>query len=144
MQVTYFLNGPLFTLLFCCHFVLYWEKVTSYEKFNHKSKLYGKFQRFNAIDGSIELLKMVEYLKMSTKMKNCKTFYEAQTASRPSGNHSAPPNQIKSYYVSGTKIFLQRCTEIYRNIQKYTAFTVLQECSSWASRNDAVQMFFWH
>ena len=69
---------------------------------------------------------------MSTKMKNCRTFYETQTASRPSGNHSAPPNQIKSYYVSGTKIFLQRCTEIYRNIQKYTAFKVLQECSSWA------------
>ena len=54
MQVTYFLNDPMFTLLFCCHFVLYCEKVTSYERFNHKSKLYGKFQRFNAIDGSIE------------------------------------------------------------------------------------------
>ena len=54
MQVTYFLNDPMFTLLFCCHFVLYCEKVTSCERFNHKSKLYGKFQRFNAIDGSIE------------------------------------------------------------------------------------------
>ena len=54
MQVTYFLNDPMFTLLFCCHFVLYCEKVTSYERFNHKSKLYGKFHRFNAIDGSIE------------------------------------------------------------------------------------------
>ena len=54
MQVTYFLNDPMFTLLFCCHFVLYCEKVTSYERFNHKSKLYGKFQHFNAIDGSIE------------------------------------------------------------------------------------------
>ena len=83
MQVTYFLNDPMFTLLFCCHFVLYCEKVTSYERFNHKSKLYGKFQRFNAIDGSIEQLKMVEYPKMSIKMKNCKTFYEAQTANRP-------------------------------------------------------------
>ena len=144
MQVTYFLNGPMFTLLFCCHFVLYWEKVISHEKLNHKSKLYGNFQRFNAIDGNIEFLKMVEYLKKSIKMKNCRTFYEAQTASRPSGNHSASPNQIKCYYVSGTRIFLQRCTEIYRYIEKYTAFKVLQECSSWASRNDTVQMFFWH
>ena len=48
MQVTCFLNGRIFNLLFCCHIVLYLEKVTSYEKFNHKSKLNGKFQRFNA------------------------------------------------------------------------------------------------
>ena len=34
------------------------------------------------------------------------------------------------------KMFL---AEIYRNIQKF-AFKVLQECSSWASRNGAVQM----
>ena len=83
MQVTYFLNGPMFNLLFCCHIVLHWEEVTFYEKFNHKSKLSGKFQRFNAIDGRIEMLKMVEFSKMSIKMKNCKTFYEAQTASCP-------------------------------------------------------------
>ena len=56
MQVTYFLNGPAFFLLFYCHITLYWEKVTSYE--NHKLKLYGKFQRFNAIDGSMEMLKI--------------------------------------------------------------------------------------
>ena len=35
MQVTYFLNGPLFNLLFYCHIILYWEKVTFYEKFSH-------------------------------------------------------------------------------------------------------------
>ena len=34
-------------------------------------------------------------------------------------------------------------TEIYRNIQTF-AFKVLQDYSSWASRNGAVQMFFWH
>ena len=43
------------TLLFFV--TLYWEKVTSFEKFNHNSKLHGKFQRFNAIDGTIEMLK---------------------------------------------------------------------------------------
>ena len=35
--------------------------MTSHEKFNHnltlKSKFSGKFQRFNAIDGSIEMMK---------------------------------------------------------------------------------------
>ena len=76
MQVTYFLIDPMFTLLLCYHFVLYWEKVTSYDKGNHKSKLYGKFQRFSAIDGIIELLKMVEYPKMPSKIKICKTFYK--------------------------------------------------------------------
>ena len=34
MQVTYFLNGPMFNLLFYCHIILYWEKVTSFEKFS--------------------------------------------------------------------------------------------------------------
>ena len=62
-------------------------------------------------------------------MKNCKTFYEAQTVSRLKEIIQPPPTQN----------FL---TEIYRNIQTF-AFKVLRECSSWASRNDAVQMF-WH
>ena len=57
--------------------------MTSYEKSNHKSKLYQKLKRFDAVDGSIKMLKMVEFLNVSIKMKNCKTFYEAQTASRP-------------------------------------------------------------
>ena len=34
MQVTYFLNGPMFDMLFCCNIILYLEKVTSYEKFS--------------------------------------------------------------------------------------------------------------
>ena len=56
-------------------------------------------------------------------MKNCKIFYEAKTASRikeiiqPSPQPT--PHQIKSYYISGTKIFLQRYTD-YGDIQKYT------------------------
>ena len=32
-----------------------------------KSKLYGKFQRFNAIDGSIEMLKMAELTNFQLK-----------------------------------------------------------------------------
>ena len=39
-----------------------------------KSNLSGRLQSFNAIDRSIEMLKI--------KMKNCKAFCKAQTASR--------------------------------------------------------------
>ena len=31
--------------------------ILSNEKINHKPNMYGKFQRFNAIDGSIKMLK---------------------------------------------------------------------------------------
>ena len=31
--------------------------MTSYEKSNHDSKLYGKLQRFNATDGTMKMLK---------------------------------------------------------------------------------------
>ena len=63
MQVAYFLNGPLINL-FYCHINLYLEKVTSYMKFNCKSKLYGKFQLFHAIvDGSIKMLENVSISK---------------------------------------------------------------------------------
>ena len=48
-----------------------------------KSKLSGKFQRFNviAIDRSIKMLKIVEFSKTSIKTKNYKIFYKPQTAS---------------------------------------------------------------
>ena len=53
-------------------------------------------------------------------MKNFKTFYEAQIASRlkeiiqPPPPPPPPPHQIKASYVSGTKISLQRYTGICR------------------------------
>ena len=47
-----------------------------------KSKLSGKFQPFNAVDRSIKMQKIAEFLKMSIKTKNCKIFYKAQTTSR--------------------------------------------------------------
>ena len=56
--------------------------MTPCEKFNDKSKSYGKFQLFNATDGSIKILKMVQVLKISIKMKNCKTFCKVQTTNR--------------------------------------------------------------
>ena len=67
-----------------------------------KSKLSGKFQRFNAINRCIRILKLVEFSKISIKIKNCKTFFKAQTANRlkkfiqppihPTP-HSSPPEQ---------------------------------------------------
>ena len=47
-----------------------------------KSILSGNFQRFDAMDRSIEMLKIVEFSKVSIKMKNYKTFCKAETASR--------------------------------------------------------------
>ena len=46
------------------------------------SKLPRKFQRFNDIDGSIEMLENREFPKFLIKMKICKTFFEAQITSR--------------------------------------------------------------
>ena len=60
MQVTCFLNGLMLNMLFC-NIVLYLEKVTSYEKFSKNRTLEvqmsGKFQHFNALCGSIEIVK---------------------------------------------------------------------------------------
>ena len=53
MQVTYFLNEPMVNLLFYCHIIM-WNLDTVLLL---KSELPGKFQRFNAIDGSIKMLK---------------------------------------------------------------------------------------
>ena len=91
-------------------------------------------------------------------MKNCETFYEAQTASclkeiiRPPPNpqlsppHDSPPTHPTHTHTHTHKILLRLwnkhfLTEIYRNIQTFV-FKVLQECSSLASRNGAAQMFF--
>ena len=87
-----------------------------------KSKLSGKFQRFNAINFnvlmSIKMLKIVEFSKISFKIKNCKTFCKARTVNRRKKFIQAPPShprQIKPYYVSKTN-FLRRYIEIYGHL----------------------------
>ena len=74
-----------------------------------------------AIDACIEMVKIAEFQfkKISIKMKNFKTFYEAQkwAALR---KLFTPSHQIKAFYVLGTNIFSRR----------------------YASRNGAVQMGF--
>ena len=61
MQVTYFMNGPMVN---CCFIDILFYAGTKWllmRKFATilalKSKLSAKFQRFNAIDGSIEMIK---------------------------------------------------------------------------------------
>ena len=57
-----------------------------------KSKLSGKFQRFNAKEEVSKCGKIVEFPKISIKMKNWKTFYEAKTASHLKKIIQSPPN----------------------------------------------------
>ena len=74
-------------------------------------------------------------------MKNCKTFYGTQKASRLKEIIQPPPTPTppdKILLHLGSKNFHR---EIRRNIQTF-AFKMLQESSSWASRNGAVQMIF--
>ena len=75
-------------------------------------------------------------------MKNNKTFYESQVANCVKEIVQIPPLSPtppdRSLLRLWKKNFL---TDIYRNIQIFP-FKVLLECSSWASRNGAVQMFF--
>ena len=81
--------------------------------------------------------KIAEFPKISIKMKNCKTFKRPtqRVALRKLFSLSSPD---KSFLRLWNKNFLK---EIYRNTQTF-AFKVLRECSSWASRNGVVQMFF--
>ena len=91
-----------------------------------KSKLRGIFHHFNAIYGSIEILKM-EILKHFTRSKHPVAL---RKLFRP------PPDKISLRLWD--KSFL---IEIYmKNID--IAFKVLPECSSCASGNDVAQKFF--
>ena len=92
------------------------------------SILYGKFQRFNVIDGRIQIWKIVEFPKIWIKMKNFKTFYKAQTASHLKDIIQSPLPPDKIFNISGTNL-LSKC---FKNV-------VL-------GRQEMVQCkwFFWH
>ena len=128
------LNGvrtfPSLICFFIVRLFLYWEKVTSYEKFSHNRTL------------EVQILSKISALdRFSIKMKNCKTLHEVLIASHLKDIFQSPPT-----HRSSDKILLclwnkNFITEIYRKIQTFT-FKEFQECGSWASRNDAVQMLF--
>ena len=102
-----------------------------------KSKLSGKFQRFNAINRCIEMLKIVEFSKISIKTQKSnrlKNFFQSPLIPPPP---PPPSHKNKPYYVSETIFF----KEIYRDILTF-ACKVVQKCSYWASRNRVVKIFF--
>ena len=118
MQVTYFLIGSVFNMLYYCHVIAYWEKMTLYKKFSNN-------QRSNAIDGSVK--------KFQLKLELFKNFLSPKQRSACRKLFSPPRDE--SFLHLWNKNFR---TEIYRIF----AFQVLWECSSWKSRNDAVEMIF--
>ena len=89
----------------------------------------------NCLENFSEIL---ENSWISIKVKNFKTF--SSPNQRASLRKFLVPLPDKSFLLLWNKGFLM---EIYKNIQTF-AFEVLRKCSSWASRNGAVQMFFWH
>ena len=58
-----------------------------------KSKFSGKFQCFNVKMEVSKCSKIVEFTKISIKMKNCKIFYEAQKTSRLNEIIQPPPTR---------------------------------------------------
>ena len=135
---------PCLIFYFSCHIILYWEKVSPYEKLSHSPnievRLSGQFQRFNAIDESIKMLED-SWIYKNSKRKIVKKFTRLKqrvTLRKLSSLPSTHPPPDKILLRLWNKNFL---TEIYRNIYAFT-FKVLQECGSWASRNDVKQMLF--
>ena len=112
-----------------------------------KSKLSGKFQRFNAINRCIEMLKIVEFSKISIKIQNCKTFCKAQTTNRLNNFFQSPSIPPPTTIPQGQTLlrlrnnfFLRRYIEIYRHL--------LSKCFKNAvlGRQEMGQCkcFFWH
>ena len=99
-----------------------------------KSKLSGKYQRFNAIDRSIKMLKIIQFSKTSIKTENCKTFYKAQTASHLKEIIQPPPYQIKPYP------FLRRYKEIYRHFLSMCFKNAVLGCQEMVQ----YKYLFWH
>ena len=119
IQVTYFLNGPMFNLLFYCHIIFYWEKVTYWSP--------NCLENFNVLMLQMEVSKcwkIIEFQKTSLRMKNYKTNYSASPDS---------PHQIKPYYVFGTNTYgdIQKYTDIcYQSASRMRLLGVKKWCSA--------------
>ena len=80
------------------------------------SKLSGKFHRFSAINGSIEMLKNGLISKIQSKW-NFKLFCEAQTMSYLKEiTQISLPHQKKASNISGTKSLIQKFTRTYKHL----------------------------
>ena len=109
-----------------------------------KFKLSGKFQCFNAIDGTIEMLKnswISKKVELNENLKNRSTAPKQRASPRKSSRlPPPPPHQIKSYYIFGTKIFLIRYTEIYKHLLSKCFKNAVLGCQEMVQ----CKCFFWH
>ena len=123
MQVTYFLNSGMSNFLFYCHIILYWQKVTSYEKFSHIYPWSPTYlENFSFLLLWIEVWKcwkIVKFPKISIKRETVKHFTKPKQQATWRTFFSLPPTHIRSdknLLRLWNKNFL---TVIYRNIQTF-------------------------
>ena len=147
MQVTHFLNGPMLNLLFYCHIILYWEKVTSYKKFSHNLtlKVQNCLENFSVLMLQVELWKCwnkFNFQRFQLKWKIVKNFPTPKQQATLRKLFSQPfPNPTPSRQYLTTSLEEKFS---YGNIQKYIGicFQSASRMRSWTSRNYALQMFF--
>ena len=86
--------------------------------------------------------RVVEFPKISIKMKNWKIFYETQRARRLKEiiKPLPYPPPTKSYYVSRTKIILPRYTTIYRHL----IWKCFKNAVLGGQEMEQCKCFFWH
>ena len=126
MQVTYLLNGSILNLfVFCLFFVILFYIAIKWLLMRNvasvlplKSKLSGKFQRFNAINRCIEMLKIVKFSKISIKIKIVKHFSSPKQWTALRNLFSLPPSHFspsttRTNLTTSRKQFFFK--EIYRN-----------------------------
>ena len=122
-----------------------------------KSKLFRKFQNFNPIGGSIKILKIDEFSKISIKdiWKKLKHFTRwKQWAALRKLFSQHPPNNLASYISGRTKIFLHKFTGLYRHLRWRETFDfenavfgnlkmVQCKCSIWPRKRFAEKFVKW-
>ena len=138
-------------LCLICYFIVivfYIEQKWLLEKFSHYPSYLWSPNSLEKFSASILLLKVskywkiVELRKISHNLKNCKTFYETQTASRFKKIIQPLPTPYTSTsgHVFVANIFSGRFTEIYKHL--------LSKCFKKVvlGRQEMVQCkcFFWH
>ena len=123
------------------------QKVTSYEKCSYNSsfevQITWRLLRFNTADVS-KYWKIVQFRKISIKIENCKTFYEAHTASRLKEivqPHPPPHTPVDKILLRlWNKFFLGRYTEICR----YLLSNCFKEVVLGRQEIIHCKYFFWH
>ena len=118
-----------------------WDKVTSCEKFSHshtlESQIVWKSSALQCYWWNYQNAEMyLNFKNFQLKWTVLKHFFKRPKQWAAFRKLFSPPPD-KSFFRRYTGLL----TEIYRNIHTF-ASPVFRECSSWASRNGAVQFFF--